>query len=65
MNTDQKLLPVLRQFNLTANPEVLPGGSRATFRVGNVVLKQVKETSLENNHSPQLSQWIRRLGNLF
>jgi Ser/Thr protein kinase RdoA (MazF antagonist) len=26
--------------------------------VGHAVLKHVKETSLENNHSPQLMQWI-------
>jgi hypothetical protein len=45
-------------FNLQASPEPLSGGSQPTFKVGNVVLKRVKETSLENNHSPELIEWI-------
>ncbi len=45
-------------FNIQASPEPLSGGSQPTFKVGNVVLKRVKETSLENNHSPELIQWI-------
>ncbi len=49
---------ILRQFGLHAEPDQLPGGSQPTFRVGHAVLKRVKETSLENNHSPQLIQWI-------
>src|SRR6266700_3711630 len=45
-------------FNIQASPEQLSGGSQPTFKVGNVVLKRVKETSLENNHSPELIQWM-------
>jgi hypothetical protein len=43
-------------FNIQAShePEQLSGGSQPTFKVGKAVLKQVKETSLENNHSPEL-----------
>jgi hypothetical protein len=52
------LIDVLRQFQLNADIDQLPGGSQPTFRVGHAVLKRVKETSLENNHSPQLIQWI-------
>ncbi len=49
---------IATQFGIRAIPEQLPGGSQPTFRVGNIVLKRVKETSLENNHSPELIQWI-------
>ncbi len=49
---------VLDAFNIQASPEQLSGGSQPTFKVGNVVLKRVKETSLENNHSPELVRWI-------
>jgi hypothetical protein len=49
---------VLRQFNLSGDPVRLPGGSAATFRVGQAVLKRLHDTSLENNHSPLLGQWI-------
>ena len=52
------LQDVLDAFNIHASPEQLSGGSQPTFKVGNVVLKRVKETSLENNHSPELVQWI-------
>src|SRR6266702_7313559 len=45
-------------FNIQAFPEPLSGDSQPPFKVGNVVLKRVKETSLENNHSPELVQWI-------
>ena len=45
-------------FNIQASPERLSGGSQPTFKVGNIVLKRVKETSLENNHSPELIEWI-------
>ena len=54
MNIEQ----IVTQFGVRATPEQLPGGSQLTFRVGNVVLKRVKETSPENNHSPELIQWI-------
>ncbi len=52
------LQDVLDAFNIQASPEQLSGGSQPTFKVGNVVLKRVKETSLENNHSPELVRWI-------
>lgn len=58
MNTDKTLTKALQDFNLAIEPTQLPGGSQATFRVGDVVLKRVKETSLENNHSPKLMEWI-------
>jgi hypothetical protein len=45
-------------FDLHASREQLSGGSQPTFKVGDVVLKRVQETSLENNHSPELIQWI-------
>jgi hypothetical protein len=54
----ESLAEIVRQFGLHAKPDQLPGGSQPTFRVGHAVLKRVKETSLENNHSPQLMQWI-------
>lgn len=49
---------VLRQFRLDGPTKRLSGGSEPTYRVGDVVLKRVGETSLENNHSPTLVQWI-------
>lgn len=53
-----QLVETLRQFGLSAELYQLPGGSQPTFRVGHAVLKRVNETSLENNHSPQLIQWV-------
>ena len=53
-----KLTKTLEEYKLVGDPLLLPGGSREAFRVGNVVLKQVKERSLENNHSPKLAGWI-------
>jgi hypothetical protein len=53
-----QLAETLRLFGLPAELDQLPGGSQPTFRAGSVVLKRIKETSLENNHSLQLSQWI-------
>jgi len=58
MDSDRTLSTILLQFNLKTEPSLLPGGSQATFRVNDVVLKRVKETSLENNHSPKLMAWI-------
>ncbi len=49
---------ILEAFNLTGPLELLPGGSTQTFKTGNVVLKHIRETSLENNHSLDLIQWI-------
>jgi hypothetical protein len=54
----EQLLAALRQFGLQAQVEQLPGGSRPAYRVGHAVLKQIRETSLENNHSLELFQWI-------
>jgi hypothetical protein len=54
----EQLTEILRQFGLRARFDQLPGGSQPTFRAGSAVLKRIKETSLENNHSPQLVQWI-------
>ncbi len=48
----------LQEFQLIGELSVLPGGSKKTFRAGDVVLKHVAETSLENNHSQELIQWI-------
>jgi Ser/Thr protein kinase RdoA (MazF antagonist) len=53
-----ELAETLRQFGLATELDQLPGGSQPTFRVGSAVLKRIQETSLENNHSPQLIQWI-------
>jgi len=49
---------ILNTFNLASNVEKLPGGSTGVYRVANLVLKHVTETSLENNHSPDLAGWI-------
>lgn len=53
-----RLLPIMRQFGLDGEIGILPGGSRKTFRVGNAVLKRIHATSLENDHSPALAEWI-------
>jgi len=53
-----QLAETLRQFGLSAELDQLPGGSQPAFCAGHAVLKQIKETSLENNHSPQLIPWI-------
>ena len=52
------LQPALAEFGLTGEPRPLPGGTTQTYRVGDVVFKHIHETSLENNHSPQLAGWI-------
>ncbi|HEX7975801.1 MAG TPA: hypothetical protein VF498_15430 [Anaerolineales bacterium] len=52
------LASVLREFGLEGEPTLLPGGSTAVYRVGEVILKRVKETSLENDQSLELVQWI-------
>src|SRR5437660_955959 len=49
---------LLNTFNLASHAEKLPGGSTGVYRVANVVLKHIGETSLENNHSPELAGWI-------
>ena len=58
MNNLQKLNQVLREFNLDGVPQPLTGGTTQTFRVGDAVVKRIRETSLENNHSPELAAWI-------
>jgi len=45
------------KFNLVGDAQVLPGGSTSNYRAGDVVLKRIRETSLENNHSPELAAW--------
>ena len=52
------LQPALAEFGLTGEPRPLAFGTTQTYRIGDVVLKQIHETSLENNHSPQLASWI-------
>jgi hypothetical protein len=51
----------LAAFGLVGPPQLLPGGSATTYRVGSVVLKHVRETSLENHHSPALAGWLAEL----
>jgi hypothetical protein len=58
LSSTHHLLHVLRAFDLDAELAARPGDSTQTFRAGNAVLKRIKETSLENNHSPELIQWI-------
>jgi Ser/Thr protein kinase RdoA (MazF antagonist) len=52
------LTSVLYLFGLSGIPQPLTGGSTQTYRAGEAVLKQIKETSLENNHSPALAAWM-------
>lgn len=61
--TDQQIDHVLHQFDLDTDSGgcksgALPGGTTQTFRVGNAVLKRIRETSLENDHSLDLFRWI-------
>ncbi len=51
----------LRAFGLIGEVETLPGGTRHVYRVGEVVLKPIRDTSLENNGSRDLVQWIADL----
>ena len=51
-------MTIAQRFGLSGETQVLPGGSVEVSRIGNVVLKHIRETSLENNHSPQLARWI-------
>lgn len=55
---NQQLATAFHAFGLADTPAQLPGGSQPIFRIGSVVLKRIHETALENNHSPQLAQWI-------
>lgn len=60
MNSDPVWDEIVHEFNITGEPTLLQGGSARVFRCGNVVFKPVHKTSLENNHSPVLIQWIAR-----
>ena len=48
----------LQHFGVASEVALLEGGSQATFRAGDIVLKHISERSLENDHSPQLGAWI-------
>ncbi len=58
MSDNPSLANILREFNLIGESALLPGGSTQVFRCGSAVLKHIHETSLENNHSLALIQWI-------
>jgi uncharacterized protein (TIGR02569 family) len=49
---------VLDAFGLAGPPRVMSGGTRPAYRVGDVVLKQLHQTSLENSHSLDLFSWL-------
>src|SRR5215212_6027372 len=56
---------VLAEFGVDGAADVLPGGSRPMFRIGNIVLKRLSPTALEHDRSldlvPWLSEWLSRL----
>lgn len=52
------MMPVFRQFGAQGEPVILYGGSQPIYRVGDLVFKRIREETLENDHSPQLSEWI-------
>lgn len=56
-----ELARAMRDFGLIGDLSTLPGGTRQTYRVGSTVLKHIHDTSLENNHSRDLVQWIAGL----
>ncbi len=58
INLPTELAEAMREFNLAGDPQILPGGSATNYQIRNVVLKRIRETSLENNHSPELAAWI-------
>ena len=49
---------VLDAFGLSGDVATLPGGSGYAYRVGDVVLKQFEETTLETEHSLELAPWL-------
>jgi Ser/Thr protein kinase RdoA (MazF antagonist) len=59
--TDNTLARVREAFGLTGDMATLPGGTRPTYRVGETVLKYIHDTSLENNGSRDLVQWLAAL----
>jgi hypothetical protein len=64
MALNPKLAQVFQQFGLDPPydpPQILYGGSQPIYRLGGLVFKRIGPTSLENNHSPELSAWISSL----
>ena len=55
MDLAMELAEAMREFNLAGDSQILPGGSTTNYRIGDIVLKRIRETSLENNHSPELA----------
>jgi hypothetical protein len=49
---------VRRAYRLAGKACRLPGGSRDAYRVGDVVVKRLVATSLENPHSLTLAPWL-------
>ena len=49
---------VQRAFASTGPAVCLSSGTRPAYRVGNVVLKQLRRTSLESEHSLELAPWL-------
>ncbi len=52
---------ITQRFGVHTPAKQLRGGTTPTFKAKGLVFKRVKETSLENNHSPQLMAWIAEL----
>jgi len=55
------LRAALREFELDQEPVLLPGGSTGNYRSGAWVLKKIRATSLENDHSLELAAWLAGL----
>jgi Ser/Thr protein kinase RdoA (MazF antagonist) len=49
---------VLQTFGLSGEPQRLYGGSVATYRIANAVLKRIHKTSFENQNSLELAPWL-------
>jgi hypothetical protein len=49
---------VLAEFGVDGQADVLPGGSRPVFRVGDLVLKRLSPTALEHDRSLELAPWL-------
>jgi hypothetical protein len=49
---------VSEAFDLRGPVQSLPGGSVDVYRAGNLVLKRIHQTSLENQHSLELLPWL-------
>src|SRR5437868_4140344 len=61
MNQPKLTKDALNRFDLSGIPLSLPGGSNETFKVGDFVLKHIHDTSLENDHSLKLIQWLAEI----